>query len=314
MRPLNTRTKALLAVTLSLALAGCATTPKSEEPDLYGMLYEGESTAAYGTASPVESPAEAYRNGDAAARAGDFDRALFEYIRGLRLEEEPAADPLYRIASIHHQRDNQKLADMAYRWALEVDPDHAAAGTGLGIMYLESRRYDEAEARLRAVARKEQASWRTHNALGILSDLQGHFDEAARHYARALKIEPANHLVLNNLGYSLYLAGDWEGAREALGKALRSNPGYELAWRNLGLLHARDGDYEEALEAVGRSGTEAEAYNDIGYVSMLQGKYTDAVYFFEQAMRLSPTFYVTASENAKHAERRIRRNAVSEQD
>jgi Flp pilus assembly protein TadD len=304
----------LLALVLSAIMAGCASTPRNERPDLYGMLYDGESTAAYATAFPVGSPAEAYGNGDVAARAGDFDRALFEYIRGLRLEEEPVAEPLYRIGAIHHQRGNHRLAEMAYRWALEVDPDHGAGATALGIMQLERRKYDEAEAQLQSVSGKGNATWRTYNALGILSDLHGHFDEAAGYFTHALNASPGNHMVLNNLGYSRYLAGDLEGARDALSRALRGNPHYELAWRNLGLVLAREGDYDAALDALARSGTEAEAYNDIGYVSMVGGRYSEAIFFFQEAMRLSPTFYVTASENARHLERRIRRNATSRQE
>jgi tetratricopeptide (TPR) repeat protein len=311
MRLIQTRRKLFLALVFSVSLAtGCATTPRQQDPDLFGMLYDGESTAAYATAFPVGSPEEAYANAELAARGGDLDRALYEYIRGLRLEDEPAAEPLYRIGAIHHQRENHRLAEMAYRWALEADPDHGAAGTGLGLLQLARRQYDEAEAQLLSVSDQGNSTWHTHNALGILSDLHGHFDEAAGHYRRALDSSPENYVVLNNLGYSRYLAGDWGGARDALHGALRSNPNYPMAWRNLGLLHAREGNYDAALDALGRIGSEAEAYNDIGYVAMLEGRYTEAAFFFEEALRLSPTFYVTASENARHLERRIRRNAV----
>jgi Flp pilus assembly protein TadD len=306
--------KLLPALALSAILAGCASIPRNESPDVYGMLYDGESTAAYATAFPVGSPAEAYGNGDMAARAGDFDRALFEYIRGLRLESEPVAEPLYRIGAIHHQRENHRLAELAYRWALEVDPDHGPGATALGIMQLEKRQYAEAATQLESVTRSGNANWRTHNALGILSDLHGDFEEAARHFSDALNASPGNPVILNNLGYSRYLAGDLEGARDALRQALRANPRYELAWRNLGLVHAREGNYDAALDALARSGTEAEAYNDIGYVSMVGGRYSEATFFFQEAMRLSPAFYATASENARHLERRIRRSAASRQD
>ena len=307
----TTKTTPVLAALagLSLILAGCATTADNEEPDLYGDLYDGESTAAYGTAFPVSSPEEAYRNGDAAARSGDFDRALFEYIRGLRLEDDPPADILYKIGSIHHERANQPLADIAYRWALEVQPGHPDAGTGLGIMLFQQRKYSEAEAQLRPIARGEDATWRAHNTLGILADLREQFGQAEREYNRALELAPGHHVILNNLGYSRYLAGDLQKARGALRQALRSNPDYEIAWRNLGLVLTRIGDYDEAVEAFARNGSRAEAYNDIGYVRMLEGDYAGAADFFEEAKRLSPSFYVTANENARQAKRQMRRHA-----
>ncbi len=313
MRGPSGTTGLLISLMLSTLLWGCASNPNNGEADPYGLLYEGASTAAYGTAFPADTPEEAYANAELASRSGDLDRALFEYIRGLRLEDDEhrRAHPLYRIGEIHHERGNLRLAEMAYRWALEADPEHGAAGTGLGILHLQRRHYSTAEAQLESVARSGHGSWRTHNALGILADLQGRFPQAARHYERALEASPDNPIALNNLGYSLYLAGDWAGAKRALTQAVRLYPDYQLAWRNLGLVHARQRDYDEALQAVARSGSEAEAYNDIGYVSMLEGRYEEAMEFFMEALRLSPSYYVTASENARYTERRLRRAAAA---
>lgn len=293
----------LAAMMMGVVLAGCASNPGEGDSDAYSMLYEGESTAAYGTAFPVDNPAEAYQNGDRAARSGDFDRALYEYIRGLQLEEEPVADPLSKVGSIHHRMGNHELAELAYRMALDVEPDHGTAGTGLGLVQLEARRYGQAEKQLRAVADNGHGSWRTHNALGILADLEEDFSAAANHYHRALERAPGNPVVLNNLGYSRYLAADWGAARDALRKALRSDHDYDLAWRNLGLVYARESNYEDALEALRRSGGEAEAYNDVGYIAMLDGRYSQAVRFFQEAIRLAPSYYVTANENAEEARR-----------
>lgn len=315
MEPSQARTRRAMMMVCSMMLASCASTPaEKDDSDLYGMLYDGESTAAYGTEFPVDNPAEAYRSGDRAAQAGDLDRALYEYVRGLRLEDEPPADPLYSVGSIHYRRGNHRMAETAYRMALDADPDHGRAGTGLGLVQLETRQYQAAERQLRAVADNGNASWRTHNALGILADLRQEFDEALGHYEHALADTPENPVVLNNLGYSRYLAADWEGAHQALRRALRIDPDYDRAWRNLGLVHIRQRNYDDALDAVRRSGTEAEAYNDVGYVSMLEGRYSEAVEFFQKAMRLSPTFYVTASENAKEAQRKLLRAARSESE
>lgn len=298
------RSRSFVVITMSIIMGGCASTPTDRHTDVYDMLYQGESTVAYGTAFPVASPDEGYRNGDRAARAGDFDRALYEYIRGLQLEEKAAAEPLYKIGSIHHRQGNHELAELAYRMAIDAEPGHGAAGTGLGLVQLETRRYQEAEQQLWEVAVNGHGSWRTLNALGILADLEKDFRRAGQYYQRALEHAPGNVVVLNNLGYSRYLAADWKGARSALRKAVRSDHRYELAWRNLGLVHAREGHYEDALEALRRSGSEAEAYNDVGYIAMMDGRFSEAINFFQEAIRLAPTYYVAANENATEARRK----------
>ncbi|RDB43475.1 tetratricopeptide repeat protein [Halomonas sp. DQ26W] len=278
--------------------------------DLYGPLGDGGSSVEYSTAFPVASPEEAYRNGEAALRAGDADRALFEYLRGLRMERRPQADPLYRVGIIHHGRGNNDLAQNAYRWALEIEPSHVGAGTALGVLLLQQRDYDGAERHLAPIANGRNSPWQAHNALGVIADIRGEHSLAGSHFEKALSASPGTPLVLNNLGYSRYLAGDLPGARQSLRAAVSANPNYELAWRNLGLVYAREGDHETAIEAVSRNGNgdRAKAYNDIGYISMLEGRYQDAMGFFEEAMRLSPAYYVTASENARNLDSLLRRN------
>lgn len=305
MNPTYKGKRLLLMLLASAALAGCATTsPKGEGDDAYGAFYEGESSATYATAFPVGSAEEAYSNGHKATQSGDYDRALFEYIRGLRLAEEPEADILYRIGSIHHSRENNRLAELAYQWVLRLEPEHIQAGTGLGLLYLERRQYDAAKVQLESVVSvATRAPWQAYNALGVLADMESRPGDAGAWYQQALEINPGSALILNNLGYSRYLNGDWPGAREALEAALRVNGNYELAWRNLGLVHAREKNYQFALEALGRAGNESEAYNDVGFVSMMEGDYNQALSFFREAMRLSPVYYVKASENADNTRR-----------
>lgn len=308
-------TQALMVLLASSWLAGCAATPPGKQAgNEYGVFYEGESAATYATAFPVGSPDEAYHNGDVAARSGDYDRALFEYIRGLQLADEPSAEVLYRIGGIHHSRENHRLADLAYRWALKLEPRNAAAGAGLGVSLMQQRQYAAAEQQLRdVVINTGQAPWRAYNALGILADMDGDAEQAEKYYQEALNIQPRSAVILNNLGYSRYLVGEWDDAREALRTALREDPGYELAWRNLGLVHARQGDYEFALQALARTGDQAEAYNDVGFVTMMEGDYAQALTFFNEAMRLSPSYYVTASENASNVKRMLsRRGAIAQ--
>lgn len=299
----------LSSIVLALLLGGCASNAQQQSSsDPYAALGDGGSSVEYSTAFPVASPEEAYRNGEAAMRAKDTDRALFEYLRGLRMERSPKAEPLYYVGLIHHGRGNHDLAEKAYRWALELDDGHIGSRTALGVALLEQRDYDSARQHLQPLAARSNAPWQVHNALGVIADIHGDFELARTHYEKALEASPSTPLVLNNLGYSRYLAGDWDGARLSLRRAVSANPSYELAWRNLGLVYAREGDFETAVEAVARNGDRAKAFNDIGYISMLEGRYEDAMGFFEEAMRLSPTYYITASQNAQNLDNLMQRN------
>ena len=291
-----------IVVAAVLALSGCAAGPSAKNgDDPYGVLYGDHSKAAYATSFPVASPAEANARGDAAVQGGDLDRALFEYVRSLELDgQQPAV--FYNIGAIHDSRRSYRLAELAYRWALKLDPEHVNARAGLGVLLLRARHYDAAKAELNAAVARSNDRWRAHNALGIIADLEGRFDDAAAHYKAALSVVPTSTMVLNNLGYSRYLAGDWSQARETLGKVLRIDAKYALAWRNLGLVYARLGEHGRAVEALSRTMSAPEVHNDLGYLSMLDQDYERAEALLGEAMRLSPSFYSTAHQNARRVE------------
>jgi tetratricopeptide (TPR) repeat protein len=61
------------------------------------------------------------------------------------------------------------------------------------------------------------------------------------------------------------------------------------------------GRYEEALEVFKKNGDEAAAYNNLGYVFMIEGKNEKAIEAFEKALEIKPGFYTKAYENLKRA-------------
>jgi Flp pilus assembly protein TadD len=103
----------------------------------------------------------------------------------------------------------------------------------------------------------------------------------------------------NNLGYSHYLAGNNQAAITEFREALALDPNYARAWRNLGLVYSRQGKYEKALAAFRKVQDLPQAYNDVGYIAMVAGRLDDAQSFFDEAQRLSPEYYPTASDNAR---------------
>ncbi|MEA3277443.1 MAG: tetratricopeptide repeat protein [Pseudomonadota bacterium] len=294
----SSRTVACAA--LVLLLTGCAssTTPKPSGLGAYGSLYDGKSQVVYGTQFPVSSAAEAIQRGDIAVTSGDLDRALFEYIRALDLDDDNA-DALYKIGVIHSARGNQQLAEVAFRWALRGQPNQVRALTGLGVLLLKRREYEESKKHLEKAVSIEPRIPSAHSALGVIADLEGAYPRAQSHYSKALEGNPKSPSLLNNLGYSRYLSGDWKGATAAFREALIADPQYDLAWRNLGLVYARQQEYTKALDALSKTEDVPKAYNDMGYVAMVSGRLGDAESFFEKAMHLSPDYYELAETNGR---------------
>ena len=297
--------KSLLPVQLlivTLVLSSCGSIPtESENHAEYNALGDPKAALTYNTAFPIASAAEAIVRGDAAMVKGDTDRALFEYIRALE-KEGADGETLYKIGRVHLSRGDNKRAKLAFMLALKEIPEHAGALLEVGLLQMQSREYDAARQTLEHALQLAPNSPKALNALGVLEDMQKNFQQAQIHYRKAIALGGDTPLYLNNLGYSRYLAGDQAGAERAFNDALRLRPNHTRAWRNLGLVYAKTERYQEALDAFGKIEAEHQAYNDVGYVAMVSGRYDDAQKFFEEAMRISPTYYELALQNAKRLE------------
>lgn len=292
------------AFVMSVLLSGCVsspTKPATNEMGAFASLYDGKSDVAFATLFPVSSAAEAIQRGDLALSQGDMDRALFEYIRALDMDPKNA-DALYKIGLIHSARGNIPLAEMAYRWSLQEDPNNLGSLTGLGVLLLKKREYAESRGHLEKAVGIDARIAPAQNALGVISDLDRDYDRAQRHYSMAIEAGAASASLMNNLGYSRYLGGNLKGAATAFREALLMDPNYELAWRNLALVYTRQGRYDEAIEALTKVQDEAKAYNDVGYLLMVDGKLDKARGYFDEAKRLSPSFYALADTNSRRVE------------
>ena len=295
---------ALKSLTLSILLlaGGCAGMPgkqtaKDPESNInFAELYDGKATAAYATELPVATAQEARLRGDLALRQGDVDLALYQYIQALDLDNKDA-NTLTRIGSIHASRDNLRLAGIAYQHALAIEPENPAALTGLGLILLKKRNNEAAREMLTHSISVKVEQWRAHNALGIIADMENDHLRAIAHYQDALKLQPGSPMLLNNQGYSHYLAENLTAAMDLFRQALDSDPDYQLAWRNLGLVYAREGNYTAAVDAFSHTMALPKAYNDVGYLSMLDGRYKISEAYLEEAVKLSPSYYKTANQN-----------------
>jgi len=361
-RPLLARWKAFVVLMVVAVVSGCSTTP---EKDIYNEFYDGQASAVYLQTDPPETVEEATYRGDMALKERDSDRALFEYIRGLALDDNNEG-LLYKVGSIHASRGNHELAQTAYEQVIDSNAEHVGALEGMGLVLLEVREYEQSEVYFKRSIRADQSRiehqlmgtdlnadpklkkekkykrvhdgqkvvtskqqqnqetakkvapeyrnkpiqyngpevkvdklspYRAYNSMGVISDLKKDYVEGLLYYKVALKIKPRSAVVWNNMGYSRYLAGDWKAAEKSFKRAIGYKENYNQAWKNLGLLYTRQERYPEALSTFGRLMEKYQAYNDIGYLCMLEGKHEQAAEFFSKALQLSPSYYEMAKEN-----------------
>ena len=267
-----------------LICAGCASVPSQGTDPA-----DGEGNEAT-TETPAPTKQELIAAGDNAWRSGDAEKALFEYIRALELDD--ADKNLYlKIGLVHEYQGNYGLAEVAYNQCLQLDDTYIPAHERKGTVLLRQRRYSEAKlsfsraieldkARIasKSIAATQpvtdesgaganeqpdnsmdadteptldrQSPFYAYNGLGVIEDIHGDHHKALVAFNSARTINPNSAFVHNNMGYSCYMADDMEVAEMLFKKAVAIDPDYKVAWRNLALVHVRRGEYDEAISIL----------------------------------------------------------------
>lgn len=279
--------KFCVVLTLSSVLVGCASSSKN--------LQDTASTDV----QSVDTPQEALALGDKALLNNKTEEALQYYVRALDLNPKNT-EALLRIGTVQQNYGNPDLAIKAYDMLLATMPRHAGALEAVGLIYLDQRKYDLAEWRLRAAISADSKRWQALNGMGLIADERKQHEAAIRYFESALIIQPQSAQLLNNRGYSKYLLGHFADAESDFRRALQLDAKNERANHNLGLVLARQGQAEAALAAFRQTMDEASAYNNIGYIYLMAGKYAEAQDFLQKAIVSSPTYNAQAHENLSH--------------
>jgi Flp pilus assembly protein TadD len=128
----------------------------------------------------------------------------------------------------------------------------------------------------------------TSRRLAVLYDLTGQFEKASGEYDALLKQSPKDAHLLNDLGYSYYSRGQFAQAERTLTEATQIDPKNKQIWLNLGLAITSQGRIDDGLNVFRRVCTEGEARSNVGFLLAAQGKTSEAIAQYRQALELEP--------------------------
>lgn len=152
---------------------------------------------------------------------------------------------------------NYAAAEKAYNSAKNLKPRDSRAIYGLGNLYSDQQRWEEAEAAYRAALRLDATSAFAHIALSYVltqpiavGDLGERYAEAERLGRRAVQLDPKNALAYDQLGVAMEMRGLIGAETEsAYRKAINLEDTFAPAYAHLGRLLRRRGLVAEAAEA-----------------------------------------------------------------
>jgi tetratricopeptide (TPR) repeat protein len=198
-------------------------------------------------------------------------------------------------------------AEQQYKLAATQDPNDARAQAGLGNIYLDQGRFDE------AVAAYRQALKITPDYLPVFQPLAfslvrlGRYSEAIATFNQALQYDPNNAEIYNNMGFAYVHGGQYKEAIEACQQAIallgKTGEAYKQelqirnevlsnAYKNIGNAYNELKQYNEAAEAL-KHATEIEPKNaaahfNHGLALYNGGRYSEAIEAYKSVIELKP--------------------------
>jgi adenylate cyclase len=210
---------------------------------------------------------------------------------------------------LHPSGDRNNAERALFEQALAIDPDNAAAITGLAQTYANERLYGwgdsgtDYDAKILGPLDRAIALAPGYDAPYVYKSyhlaLSQRFDEAVRVANAGLAINPNNAWLYSARGQAEISLGRLDEAKSDVQQAIRLSPNdpIRLEWdRNLGNIEFAAGHLEAAIDAYHKA-LDGGDRSVFPYISLsaayaLQGKMDDAKPYVAETLRLNPNFTV----------------------
>ncbi|MFN0140179.1 MAG: tetratricopeptide repeat protein [Pyrinomonadaceae bacterium] len=223
------------------------------------------STAAKKTSTKKNEAEPAQKPDSKLAASTKAETPKFE-IRPAKTDTPPAAKNVVSEEEFEDLIDNgnaardardYSAAEAAYKRARAIKPKDYRPSYGLGNLYSDQQRWEEAENAYRTALQLSPSNGFTHIALSYVltqpisaPNLSDRYDEAEKLARRAIELSPRTALGFDQLGVAMELRGQiGQQTETAYRKALQLDDSFAPAYAHLGRLLRRRGSSRESVEA-----------------------------------------------------------------
>ncbi|MFI4890370.1 MAG: tetratricopeptide repeat protein [Steroidobacterales bacterium] len=199
-------------------------------------------------------------------------------------------DAMHLLGVIALQEKRYDQAEALIRSALEINPNDGAALGNLGTVLMRAGKPDAAYRQYERAVRLQPDSDVPLANLGAVLREMGRSQDALVPLRRAFSINPGSSTVCNLLGACLLDTGDAEGATRIFEAATLADPGNADGWANLAAALNRTGDRDTALQiadkAVAMQPGSSSARSVLASVQFEKGQAAAAIATYREAVAL----------------------------
>ncbi len=220
------------------------------------------------------------------------------------LTKAPGNIELYQLlGELFVQKNQWGKAKTAFAEVLKLSPDDPSALFGLGKVYRLEGDCAEAGNYLQLARHLTPDNPDVLTEMAICHDSLEQSAQAEEFYLRVAELRPMNPSSFNNLGFHYLIQGAYPQAIDAFLTGSRLRPEDRLIKNNLAAAYILNGDEGRGLSLFENSIGQAGAYNNAGYIYMVQNRWQRAEAAFVKALELSPSYYVKAAKNLDYLRR-----------
>lgn len=191
-----------------------------------------------------------------------------------------------------YEAGNLHLAQSVYWQILEQNPNDAQTCYGLGFIFWEEKKIDEAIDLFQRTTELDNNCVEAYQNLGSCWLEKGNIDRAIESLGKAIELNPNYPEVYYNLGYCFKTQEKIDEAIAQLNKAIELHPEFSEAYLSLGICLREKRLHDEAIaclhKAIELKPDFPEAYYHIGLCFRDRGNIDEAISYFEKAALLKP--------------------------
>lgn len=287
----------LLCCTLIIALSGCT---KSVRKVSY---INDDATALHALSSGDDiTPLQG-------KSARDLVTAGFIYLANQNLKiaelhfatainkDPKMVDAFIGLGRLELLKGNYSTALIGFTKASNLKPDSVPALVGAAKAFRSEGKLNAAIKRINTAMIIDPEDINVINELAMIYDLMGKENLSKTLYLEVVNRSPDQAASHNNLGLNYMVRTKYPEAIHSLLQALELDRDNARIKNNLASAYLLNGNEGNAIKIFKGTVGEAEAYNNIGYLFMTQGRFNEAEQALNKALRLNPRYYVRAQEN-----------------
>ena len=254
---------------------------------------DNQGVRAYLQKAHIHYPADFWINyqlGELYLGLKEYDKAIHHCNVAVAVRPK-SSSAHFTMARSFESKKEFLAASLAYKRAIDANPDFGPAHYNLGAMYINLGEPQKSLPHFQIALKYNLHLDHGYNSIGAAYVSMGKFSEACQAYAKAIQLSPKDTLFHKNLALAKYWGADLKGAIKAFRDRLNLQPNSLYIIGKLGVLYEYQNDLKAAEEIL-RQGIRIDPdtgtlYSNLSLILREQGKFQEALAAQQKATDLA---------------------------